>query len=683
MFVSRTTNAWGALIMPGENSLELQLLDAIHSVKPLEVANLINKGADPRAVINVTSRMPKAGFASVFVYSLYLGYSSVIQSILVTSNRKGIYIDLEGMCEDHSLKSKTPVMPMSKFHLACIYSDDKSVELLAEYYNKHPNNKKSNKTIADFINNGFLKNSDSHQLIDICHRILTCPSVYTIANFYRVLNGTSEYLRIARLLMQQFMSPDPNVKMTEVLPANKNGEVEDIEIELDGAVSKFEILLKLGLDPELLLNAVLKLLEKTKSPNNFESNDVRPKLTLEHIRILGSSFINAKGRLSFPAELTNPHNNKKKLKVVLTYNLDRVLKLAQDAVAAKKQREQEEAAANIGVNKLRQEFDEKLFAIPTKRIEYIHARMARSPNIKRAFDRIQQTVDSHLDLRVKAATGLITLNPSKIVRDDAEKALLVIKNVMQAANVAAQAFSPVPYVSLVPMILGNLVTVAENMHTQKVSHDVADAMLGKDLHRIAIDVAYLYALHAYYTFGEEITESQINKLVKKAVVQINKLPGNSFAHEAQLVYFLAKNELDQLAELMAQETLINDAMTTLCVPRLTDASSTQVQPNRGALTFSNASKGSSGSSSSGSGSHAYHVVDNHHRKGSGSNGSSNSGSSLKGRKHHHDNVHVHVGGNTSSHSTHSGSSNSPKGSHNRAPANQVPEVKSAGCCLVM
>jgi hypothetical protein len=530
-----------------QNNKNMHLLNAILALDPWATKRALEEGADATACVDESERMGDGRKWNLFELAIYWLADGCVQMIMNHYEGRKIYIDLTKDCETHDQKDDVPCFPMSKFLFACKYGSNLVIEMLAKHFYNNPNNEQNN--LEDVLNMTFVRSYRKSDCTNISESILEHISRGTIKQDSVIANDSEIYEVTANKVISQFFSIRAT-KIDVTLPGAAKGRLEAIELDVCHT-KRFELLVRLGLDPKPLLDAAKKILKAARNPQAWNLLVAHNTLQLDHIRLLGAAYLNKQGKLSVKVELIDIHGNHKQLAVVLTFNYAALVKFAQDAIDHIRMRmAAAPTRAIVGDNRQNTSLQitkADMFAVPDIRIDYIHKEMFGFPNTKLVFDRIQQHLDSYLDLQVKADTGLITLNPSKFVRDNKETAIFVIKNVIDATKFASQ-FVPFPGASLIPMVFGGLVSIAEKMYKDKVSDDMATTMLGKNLHRIAIDVAYIFALHAFCTYGEEITETQIDMIMRKALSKAKELPGKCFANEAGLVYFVAESELCLLSD---------------------------------------------------------------------------------------------------------------------------------------
>lgn len=514
------------------NAKDLALYNAIKKNQALNTKRALQKGANIFAEVDVVIA-GQTRRTTLFGFALFSDFSPVIEAILSTCNN----IDISKPFDMYTTPNVQSVHPINLLQFAYVYSTNSIIEALITYATTNGRHL----DVTAVLNKRFYRPGTTQPTTVASEALLTF-STHLLVNAKRTLSASIDI-------------PDADKEMTEWIWLLENQQAtlvqsEFIELELDFS-KKIHHLLEKGFNIKLVdcfgldLTQLIQLIIKCSRNPELWEKELAPKITFCGINKTGPATLNAaQTDISIPVNLSNMSRARTR-QAVLTQNVNRLKAVYAAFLKAQKAKELQ-APSHALVAKV-DGLHADLHALADQRLKDIQTALDAFPTAKTCFDTIQRHLESSLTLECMAATGMIALNPSKLVQhaQNAALAMSMLQTTLTALNVAAQ-FSPVPFVGIIPMVLDRLVDLAQKTRAAAKSKGVFNATLGMDLKGITIDVAAIVSAEAYLTHKGALNTGVINTLVSDVVKQLKALKDAEIIDEAHLVGFLAQAAITRL-----------------------------------------------------------------------------------------------------------------------------------------
>jgi hypothetical protein len=519
-------NTSGDSGMPNQKQLDRGLARAIIRDNIPEIEVLIEQGANPLAVLISDSKAPGQPFLEIFRQPNLNTLNAVLNaSLKIYQNTGRNIIDLSR----YTLEDVTECNLLQYVVDGC--GQVPFIDRVIKYAEATKQNVKRLLNVGVAVING----AGTELAFDaILLRRFSLDMV--IANLY-FMHPTAKENKAASQYLGKWMKIKAGD--SDALP-----EVNfPIRIAFHGPLKTLEYLIDQGLDLKSVRSILPEILAASKDPAKWE--DFKVNMPMYGITPTSVARKHDDGLVEFDCELDNCGN---KIPAVITLNYEPL-----NEMVSRKLKELAAAKANgseaiTTLFEQQKKLNAKLDRVQELRLEEIRANIALLPKVKNFFNSVYDAVKDRIQARKMAATTIFTANPTT---QEAKIVAMAVKGI----NVIGDGASAVPFATLALTIISELVAMRSAAHANTQSQGVKHATSGKNIERVAIDVAVLLTCAAMQKYKNDISDETTKKTVVVIGKQIDKLYKHKyqFEDEAGLGYFLMQTALESLALTMSLE----------------------------------------------------------------------------------------------------------------------------------
>lgn len=513
-----------------DNELDKKLANAILGANIQDIEKFMRDGANPLAIIIMTSQnIPVQVFDLIFVHPNINVLNAILNTALQTYKKTGYnIIDLS-----RPLLDDPEYLNLFQFVCQCcgLVPFIDSVVKYAEA---------TGQDVKTLLNTGVPNIDGSGTTTDFAVSLMKAFSRDIInANLYFTYSSKVECKAASQYWINSTVN---NTKNNALLP-----EIDSpIKISFCGPIKTLEYLIEQGLEIADLCRRLPGYLAASQNPETWE--DFKTILYFNRgVTPTSTARLAEDGRVCFDCYIHYPGKNKFPAIITLDYK-------PLNEMVQRKAKELADAKANgsAAITTLfaeQKKINATLNQVQELRLERIRGIIEneRMTKVLDFFDSVYQGVKYRIQSRQLAATGVFTTKPTTEQAQMANVAVKVIKLI-------GDGVTAVPFATFVTSIVNELVDMRTEAYANTQNQGVKNATSGKNMERIAIDVATLLSCAAMQRYQENIPEDVTNEVVLLLTNQVDKLYEYQFKNEASLGYFLMQPALGYLSQQIRLQT---------------------------------------------------------------------------------------------------------------------------------